>query len=267
METAQPRVVLPGARKNLAKSATRALDVLEYFASEQRPLRAVDVAQALGFRASSTDQLLKTMVDSGYLVFDSQRKDYYPTPRLIRFGSWLGRSYHGSDRLAELLIELGARTEDTVTLALRQGVSMQLVDVVRCPGESALVRKGLKVPILGTSLGAAWLSSRGDAELYRVSRQLERTNRRDENVWGRIRHAVDEVRSLGFAVSLTNASHLWAIAIPLPKSQANVDLVLALAGPLQRHRPPNAELATIMRDCVGRILELRELAPDPVRRP
>jgi len=266
METAQPRVVLPGARKNLAKSATRALDVLEYFASEQRPLRAVDVAQALGFRASSTDQLLKTMVDSGYLVFDSQRKDYYPTPRLIRFGSSLGRSYHGSDRLAELLIELGARTEDTVTLALRQGVSMQLVDVVRCPGESALVRKGLKVPILGTSLGAAWLSSRGDAELYRVSRQLERTNERGEDVWGQIRDAVDQVRRRGFAVSGNSASRLWAIAIPLPKNQANVDLVLALAGPTQRRRPPDAELAAIMRDCVDRILDLRGLALDPVRR-
>jgi len=143
---------------------------------------------------------------------------------------------------------------------------MQLVDVVRCPGESALVRKGLKVPILGTSLGAAWLSSRGDAELYRVSRQLERTNERGEDVWGQIRDAVDQVRRRGFAVSGNSASRLWAIAIPLPKNQANVDLVLALAGPTQRRRPPDAELAAIMRDCVDRILDLRGLALDPVRR-
>ncbi len=62
----------PGGKRNLSKSATRALDILEYFAMVGRPLRAREIAQAFDFHASSTDQLLKTMVDSAYLICGRQ---------------------------------------------------------------------------------------------------------------------------------------------------------------------------------------------------
>src|SRR5690606_14818464 len=62
----------PGQRRNISKSAVRALDVLEHFAAVRRPLRATDIAHALDIHPSSADQLLKSMVDSGYLLIDPE---------------------------------------------------------------------------------------------------------------------------------------------------------------------------------------------------
>ena len=66
----------PGERRSLSRSATRALDVLELFGQVRRPLRAVEVSRALDMHPSSTNQLLKTMVEAGHLIFDARAKAY-----------------------------------------------------------------------------------------------------------------------------------------------------------------------------------------------
>lgn len=45
------RVKRPSERRSLSRSATRALDVLEYFGEARRPLRAVEISKALGLQA------------------------------------------------------------------------------------------------------------------------------------------------------------------------------------------------------------------------
>src|SRR4051812_36776195 len=86
----------PGAKKKnraegrrLSISASRALDILEHFGDRQQPLRAKEIAQGLSLHLSSTSQLLKTMMHSGYLVFDPIKKLYSPSPRLAGFSNWL----------------------------------------------------------------------------------------------------------------------------------------------------------------------------------
>src|SRR3546814_9478802 len=81
------RIEWPGLKRNLSRSATRALDVLDYMAALGRPLRAVEVASGMELNPSSANQLLKTMADSGYLIFDPRLKLYHPSPRLSRFRS------------------------------------------------------------------------------------------------------------------------------------------------------------------------------------
>ncbi len=71
---------------NAAKSAIRALDVLEVLGKSARPMRAVEIGRARSGSASSADQLLKTMVDSAYLLFDPVTKRYSPSFRAARAG-------------------------------------------------------------------------------------------------------------------------------------------------------------------------------------
>ena len=86
--SARVRVKRPSERRSLSRSATRALDVLEFFGEARRPLRAVEISRVLGMHPSTTNQLLKTMVDSAHLVFDAHSKTYLPSPRLARFSTW-----------------------------------------------------------------------------------------------------------------------------------------------------------------------------------
>jgi DNA-binding IclR family transcriptional regulator len=171
------QITLPGGRRNLAKSATRALDVLEHFAEVKHPLRATEIARMFGWHSSSTDQLLKTMVDSGYLIFEASRKLYRPSPRLVRFGAWLSADYYGGDRLHRLLGLVHGRSGETVTLAVRQDEAMQVVDVVQ-PGASQRVpAKGLRVPMIGSALGSAYLAARSDTDVRQIVGWIDRHRR------------------------------------------------------------------------------------------
>ncbi len=150
--------------KNFAKSAARALQVLDLFGALRRPVRAVEVAAALELAASSTDQLLKSMTASGHLVFDLAAKTYFPSPKLLPFGGWLRDSFFG-DALQALLDRLHRQTGEIITLATVSGGTVQLIDT-RVPGDyrgPALI--GLRVPVLGSTLGGAYLGSLDERQL------------------------------------------------------------------------------------------------------
>lgn len=105
-----PGMKRPSDRRSLSRSATRALDVLEYFGVARQPLRAIEIARMLGMQPSTTDQLLKTMVDSAHLVFDARSKTYLPSPRLIGFSGWIIETYGAGEVLRELVRDVQQRT-------------------------------------------------------------------------------------------------------------------------------------------------------------
>ena len=127
---------------NFSKSAVRALDILELFARIDRPLRAIDVTRLLGISPSSTIQLLKTMMDCAYLIFDPATKRYYPSPRLAEFGGWLSSKYFGDHKLQRLMsmrinrISWHRDTADTVDIC--KGSMLRMLEVPSEEGETML---------------------------------------------------------------------------------------------------------------------------------
>lgn len=251
---ADRQVRLPGERRNLAKSATRALDVLEYFAALKRPLRATEISHAFGWHSSSTDQLLKTMVDSGYLIFEAARKLYRPSPRLVRFGAWLTGDYYGGDRLYRLLNLIHSRSGEIVTLAVRQDEQMQVVDIVQ-PVSPHPAAKGVKVPLVGSALGGAYLAARPDGEIRQIIDYLDRHRHDGEDRLPAIMADVRAIRARGYATSRIDSDGR-SIAMALPPCDADVGIVLGFAGPAERIGTHETELAALMRRCIEEILTL-----------
>lgn len=58
------------------KSGYRVIQVLEYFRDNPGPGRNADIAAGIGIPGSSTNELLKTLVETGYLAFDPRSKRY-----------------------------------------------------------------------------------------------------------------------------------------------------------------------------------------------
>jgi DNA-binding IclR family transcriptional regulator len=258
METVQrrPRLVeLPGNRKNLAKSGTRALDVLEFVAQCQRPVRAVEVANALHLQPSSADQLLKTLVDSGYLLFERVYKHYLPSPRLIRFSMWLSEYYYGSDNLVRLLSALSLRSGELVTLAAPQGDVMQIVDFVDRPEGPDTVQKGLKVAMLRSALGITYLASLSRPDLRHLLARLEAEQGHAALHMAETSAWIEDVRKRRYASGgLGAGSSAWSITMALPKAQNETSLVLGVSGVERRIRSREAELVEIMRNAIEEFL-------------
>lgn len=238
------RVRRPGERRSLSRSATRALDVLEYFGRVQRPLRAIEIARALELGPSSTNQLLKTMVDSAHLTFEATTKSYLPSPRLARFGAWMVESYGADAHLARIVSEMEAMSGETVTLTTPNDIFMQIVDLAVTQDTPEMAERGLKVAMFGTAIGAAYLSTLSDTEI----RKLATRARVKTAEIGDVLEEIAQVRDTGIADGPSPDGESWSVAAPLPRDGTLAPLVLGLAGPTTRICSNLTPLRALMRN-------------------
>jgi DNA-binding IclR family transcriptional regulator len=242
------RVKRPGERRSLSRSATRALDVLEHFGQARRPLRAIEIAQALGLHPSTANQLLKTMVESAHLVFDARAKTYLPSHRLAQFSGWMVESYGGDERLRGLVRELNSATGEIVTLTTPNDLFMQVLDQAGTGPTGQPTERGLRVSVFGSAVGAAYLSALTDGEIIRLAKRARLPAAEAADVLA----SAARIRREGFAEGPSLDGSMWSIATPLAGEGLPAPLVLGLAGPEERVRASHSRLQGAMRLAIAR---------------
>ena len=242
------RIKRPSERRSLSRSATRALDVLECFGTQRRPLRAVEISRMLDTHPSTTNQLLKTMVDSAHLVFDARSKCYLPSPRLNQFAAWVLETDSIGGQLRGLVRDLQARTGMVVTVSTPNDLFMQVIDLA-CP-EGQATERGLRVSQFGTAIGSAFLSMLDEAEVARLSLRARVPIAELPEVLG----AAADIRRKGYADGPTAETPIWSIGMPLPRTGLNAPTVLGLAGPREDVRARLDDLVALMREAIVRHL-------------
>lgn len=238
------RVQRPGDRRSSSRSATRALDLLELFGRERRPLRAVEIGREMAMHASTTNQLLKTMVDSGHLVFDARAKSYLPSPRLAEFAGWIVATYGAGGRLRELVAELSACTGMVVTVSTPNDIDMQVIELALPEGRRG--ERGLRVSLFGSAVGSAYLAMLDDGEIARLAHRA----RVPPAEISALIAEVSGIRARGHAEGALEDSPYWSLAMPL--QGLRVPAVLGLAGPADDMQARLDELLGIMRAAIAR---------------
>ncbi len=251
------RVREPGEIGQTAKSATRALDIVELLAREGRPLRAIEIAAALELSPSSAHQLLKTMADSAWLLFDPFTKRYHGSPRAARLGGlWFDQA--AIARIAGTVHDaLGLR----LVICAAQGASIQIVDMFdppaigrrrAGPGRDTL---GVRVPIFGTTTGAAWLSAQSDPTVLATARLCRRELGPLADDPDRILDLVRRVREQGHAFGGISADGaIRAVSIPLPPNRDGIVLVASITAAAEVMEERQAEIAGVLREAIHREL-------------
>jgi DNA-binding IclR family transcriptional regulator len=240
------RVLRPGERRSISRSATRALDVLEYFGEARRPLRAIDIARALGLHASTTDQLLKTMVGSAHLVFDARAKTYAPSHRLAGFTAWMAAAQGVPEGLHELLAAVQAATGEVVTLSAPNDLFMQVLEHAGIGPTGKAAERGLRISVFGSAIGAAYLSTLAEAEI----RRLAVRGRLPLSEQTEVLRSVAQIRTSGFAEGPSGDGSIWSIATPLPRSNA-APVVLGMAGPAARVKAERTRLQACIQAAIA----------------
>jgi DNA-binding IclR family transcriptional regulator len=246
---------------NMAKSAVRALDVIEHLAQAQTPQRAIDITRALALSPSSGHQILKTLMDSGYLIFDGASKQYHLSPRITRLGGALSQGYFGPGAIERLMRAVHEAAGGVVVLAASQGAFMQVLELVqpeepaqRPPTASPEPKNdvGAQVPYFGTCTGAAWLSSQSDELVLGVMRRSRRDLGRQAREEGRTLESIRRVRRQGYAYGgLMAEDGVWSVAVPLPPAPNGVVLVLAVSAQNQAFEEKAAEIAAMIRSKIA----------------
>lgn len=245
-----------GQLHNTAKSAVRALEVVELLGVNARPLRAFEIATEIGLSPSSADQLLKTLVEGGFLIFDTVTKCYHVSPRLSKIGGSLTDHQFPDTRLERMTEALHREIGHVISILCSQGTFMQ--GVLRWP---SCAKEGLRVPLLGSSSGTAWLAAQPDdvisSIIMRCRRELEDVKRDTTRIF----EAIRRVRSDGYAIGgLTIADGMCGIGVALPPARNGTVLVLSVTAPFAELQVRKNDLYEVIRDQISRFLVLHSEA-------
>ena len=152
---------------SLVKSADRVLLIFDLIAS-RGPLTFSEVVGALGLPASSTHNLLKTLVRREYLLLDPDHRRYHLGLRLWE----VAQAYVKSDslpRLAQPIMDrVVAQTGETVQLARLDGVENVYLAISESPQPMKLVSAvGKRLYAHATGLGKVMLAGLSQEEARR----------------------------------------------------------------------------------------------------
>ena len=242
------------AAQAVVKSAGRVLEVLELLGSVRRPLTGTEIGRLLGYPKSSTNVLLKSLIRLGYLSFDPDSMQYFPSLRVTALGEWIPAALYGSGDAISMLESVHDKTGETVTLSMRSGTSMRFMRVL--PGKFFIALKmdeGTLAPLFGSSVGSAFLAARPAAEVERLAEaalQQSRTRQARSTVETALVR-VAEARQRGYSVaygSLFPDTGAISMALP-PASDGNV-LVLGVGGLQERMRRNERSIARVMRSAI-----------------
>lgn len=188
----------------MVKSAQRVLEVLEFFAEQQKPATVIQVSTALGYPQSSTSMLLGTLESLGYLRFDKVNRSYAPTLRVMLLGSWLHDELFGSGSLISAMEALRARTGETVMVGLRQGIHVRFILSLRGPRSTTIhYPVGILRPVCRSAVGKILLSQLSYTEVLRIIRSANAQVAHEDRVSSaELLIELDEIREQGWAMTM-----------------------------------------------------------------
>jgi DNA-binding IclR family transcriptional regulator len=224
----------------LVKSATRAIEVLEYFKLSQQPRSMSELAGDLGYPQSSTTVLLKTLVKLGYLNFDRQNRVYFPTPKVTALGEWIPKVLFGSGKIIAAMKDVHAATGEGIFLGTKNDVYLQYMSTM--PSIHALrfhIDEGTIRPITRSAAGWILLTGLSEDKIDNIVRRanIATPNPAERMLVRDIMARLAEIRVRGYA-SAENIPFLGGgtIAVLLPVQVQGQPVTLALGGVAERIR-------------------------------
>jgi len=242
---------------NEVKSAVRVIQILEYFDTVRREAGVLEISRALGFPASSTAGILRSLQRLSYLVQDEQRL-YRPTPRVTLLGSWIDPLLAHDGPLMALMSHLSKATGETIILALQVDAGARYIHIIPSTQRVRLhVNVGDVRPLLTSGTGRLFVSTMEPDQVRRAvfrHNALRGANEPEINLSTVTRDAT-QIRKNGYATSLDRlVPGVGIIAALLPEREGPRPMAVAVGGPSVTIRARTAELASLLREGIGQYL-------------
>lgn len=235
------------------KSATRVLDLFEFLSRWDAEKTHTEIAEELGIPKSSLTQLLRTLLQRGYLDYFPETKGYGLGPAIAKLAKRENDSGDLITAAGPILAWMSSETNETCALNFIKGDKSEVVASEMSPQRlNYTMRSGDVAPLYATSGGKALLARLPevmlDEYLSRVTfaRITPRTIRSVE----RLRAELEAIRDTGFAyVTEEFTPGIAGVAVPI-LSQSGFPLAsLNVAIPVARFDADKKALceATLLR--------------------
>lgn len=250
------------AEKSSVKSALRTLTLFEAFTRHQHPLSLSELARELNIPISSCHALVGTLQSEGYLYSLGERRQFYPTRRLLEITNAIFQHDPALELLAPHLESLRDQSGETVILGRRQDLAVVYLDVI--DGTQTIrysAKAGDRKPLHSSAIGKAMLGQLNDDDVKATIMLMKRPQVTPNTLTDpeRLFQDIKQARKLGcFVTRGENVADVWAIATAV--HVASDILGIAIAGPMHRMENQLTAHADILSTCCDEI----EAGFDPV---
>lgn len=263
----EPNELLRGVTNDrsggVVKSSLRVLSVLEYFQANPHPARTTEISRALAIPNSSADDILKTLVRTGYLAFDPRQKVYLPSYRIVTLARRLEGAFFGGTAVSDLMEEVHRCTGHTVWLCMQNDRWVQCSAII--PGSdfhAGIHVEGFTDYDWTTAAGLALLSGKPQEAVVEIAKRMFRTEppaKRTASVTA-ILDKVRSVRKQGYATSRGfSAEGVTAVAAPFQSKVMRVPVAVGLVSADPEESPGTLALGNTLRGIAARHQRLAEL--------
>jgi DNA-binding IclR family transcriptional regulator len=244
---------------SVVKSATRVLEVLEYFDEIRRPASVTEVSRALGFPQSSTSGLLRSLTQRGWCECDPITRRYVPTVRVMLLGSWLDAPVLEDGAVIRMLTELNRRTGENILLSMQ--CDLHVRHIYSIPAHKAgrpHIRSGTTRPLGRSGAGTLFLAMRADRQIAGLVRRL---NAEEPKAAFRIKlvDLMDDValtRQRGYSIALDRvAPGFGGMNVLLPRLHGSPPVAVAISSLSDVVLAYHAEWHQIVADATRRHLK------------
>jgi DNA-binding IclR family transcriptional regulator len=235
------------------KSATRVIEILEFFQSTRQAKAMSEIALALGYPQSSTTVLLKTLVAMGYLNFDRRERVYFPTPKVTALGDWVPRALFGTSRILEAMRDVHAATGEGIGISTKNDVYLQYVQNMQSiHALRFVIPEGTLRPLTQSGVGWMLMSALPDDKIDNIVRRANIASEKSQQVTvASIMEKVTEIRKQGYCFSQDVPFIGGAtISVLLPVKVQNQSAVLFLGGAKERVRDNRERYLSVLQRAV-----------------
>lgn len=242
-------------RRPVVKSASRALEVIELFNEQRRPLRLLEIYQLLDYPQSSATHLMKTLVQLGYMNYNRSTRTYVPSCRVRGLGSWMSASMYGQQRYHRMLEVLQQRTDETVALSLQNNLYIQYF-IIKLPAHrfKASPLEGNMRLMTDSTSGLALLSRMSDRQVDKICRNVNyyESEAGDRVDIAAVLKELAWVRHVGYCSrDDAPAPGISSLAFPLDETLYGIPLALGVGGMTDRLQNAKSEIVKAVRATIA----------------
>ena len=246
---------------HIAGSSHRALEVLELFSIEQRPLTVSAVAAALAYPQSSTSVLLHQLAELGYLHHDRSARTYQPTVRVMFLGVWMHHRMLQEGNLAQLVEALATSSGRLVRLAMQNGLYVQYIRTEVGRTLDVDLRPGQQRSLCRSAVGKILLSTRHKDEAERLVRHINAVDAGYTVNFPELWKELELCRARGYAESVDGIVRgISAIGMLVPITGFEIPLATSICLPTRRLDALRDGTVQLMRETIHRFLPAAPVA-------
>lgn len=231
---AAPRTPVP---QYPIESVDNALKVL-LLLGERSELRITDVSEFLGVATSTAHRLLAMLQYRGFVVQDPHTKTYGPGTALTGVAFAILQRFDFRRVLRPYLERLNAELQETVHLALLDGVTVRFIDAIESPRAVRVAsRLGRSMPATSSSSGKAMLAQLPTQQLRQLypKQRLDALTEHSIRTRDALEKELERVRRRGYAVSVEESEYgVTALAAAFPRRDSHPPLVFNASLPSSR---------------------------------